>query len=80
MQFTLKQARLHSDKTQAEMAKLLGICRNKYLNIEKYPDTATIAEAKKISKITGIPLENLFLARTLLKVELRAKTKGRRDM
>ena len=80
MQFTLKQARLHSDKTQAEMAKLLGICRNKYLNIEQYPDTATIAEAKKISKITGIPLENLFLARTLLKVELRAKTKGRRDM
>lgn len=53
MQFTLKQARLHSDKTQAEMAKLLGICRNKYLNIEKYPDTATIAEAKKISKITA---------------------------
>ena len=57
MQFTLKQARLHSD-----MAKLLGICRNKYLNIEKHPDTATIAEAKKISKITGIPLENLFFS------------------
>ncbi len=69
MQFTVKQARLHSDKTQAEMAKMLGICRNKYLNIEKHPDRATIAEAKQISEITGIPLENLFLARTLLKVE-----------
>lgn len=61
MVFTVKQARHMADKTQKEMAELLGIDRSTYMRIERNPEKATVGQARKISAITGIPMENIFL-------------------
>ncbi|MHC1696413.1 MAG: helix-turn-helix transcriptional regulator [Eubacteriales bacterium] len=63
MVFTVKQARVLSERTQAEMAKHLGICRHSYIKIEKEPENATFEQGRKISEITGIPIEQIFFGR-----------------
>lgn len=60
MLYTLKQARLLSGKTQVEMAKMLGVCRDTYRKLELHPGVATIEQAKAISKITSIPFDQIF--------------------
>lgn len=60
--YTIKQARLLSGKTQQTMANLMGIDRNTYRKIEKNPDKATIRQAKDISMITRIPVDQIFFA------------------
>ena len=64
--YTIKQARLLSGKTQQTMANLMGIDRNTYRKIEKNPDKATIRQAKDISMITRIPVDQIFLLVNLL--------------
>lgn len=61
MQITVKQARRMAEKTQAEMAKLLGIDRSTYIKLEKDPERATVSQAKKISEVTGVSVDRLFL-------------------
>ena len=61
--YTVKQARRLADKTQAEMAALLGISRDTYRKIEMFPEQATIAQAHNISAITKIPVDQIFFAR-----------------
>jgi len=63
LQFTIKQARSHAGFTQAEIAKILGINRNTYIKIEKEPPRATIKQINTISKVTGIPVEEIILGR-----------------
>jgi DNA-binding XRE family transcriptional regulator len=58
--FTIRQARKLADMTQAEMAKQLGVCKDKYAKIEKNPDTATIKQAKEICMATGISMDKIF--------------------
>ena len=58
--FSVRQARRFSGKTQKEMAKSLGICVDTYRNIERHPNKATIWQAQKISEITKIPCDNIF--------------------
>lgn len=60
MKFTLKQARKHADKTQLEMAKILGISRDTYMKLERSPEEVTIKQALIISNITGIPYDDIF--------------------
>lgn len=60
MKFTVKQARSIAGKTQAGMARLLGIDRSTYIRIEKDPSRATVSQAKKISQETGIPVGQIF--------------------
>mgnify|MGYP000844603037 FL=1 len=60
MKFTVEQARKFANKTQREMASLMGICRDTYRNIERNPEDATIRQAKDISRITSIPLDQIF--------------------
>lgn len=60
MMFTIEQARKFAGKSQREMADIMGIHRQTYIKIEKNPDTATIKQAKEISEITGIDIENIF--------------------
>lgn len=57
---TLRQARKASEVSQKSMAAALGISKNTYLKIERQPDLATIAQAKKISKILNISYAELF--------------------
>ena len=62
MSLTLKQARRLIDKSQAEIAKLLNIHVQTYRKLEENPDKATIAQAKKISKILNISYDEIFFA------------------
>lgn len=58
--YTIKQARRLTEKTQVEMAQLLGISRDTYRKIELNPDSATIAQARAISLILKIPVNQIF--------------------
>lgn len=58
--FTVKQARQYAGLTQAQMAEKLGISRSSYIWLEAHPDRTTVAQAKKISEITGISFDDLF--------------------
>lgn len=60
MLFTVKQAREYAGITQKEMAQKLNIHRCTYSKIEKNPGLATINQAKAISCITAIPIDNIF--------------------
>ena len=62
MLYTVKQARRLADKTQAEMAALLGVSRDTYRKIEMFPEQATVAQARNISIITKIPVDQIFFA------------------
>lgn len=70
MQFTVKQARKYAGLTQAEAAEKIGICRHRYMKIEKNPDDATVAELNRLSHITGIPLRDFILERISTKVDI----------
>ena len=48
--FTVKQARQYAGFTQREMAE----------KIEASPEDATIATAKRISEVVGIPIDQIF--------------------
>lgn len=67
MQFTIKQARKYAGLTQEQMGKSIGIHRQTYMKIEKDPTTATIGQINRISDITGIPVADFILAKTLQK-------------
>lgn len=60
MAYTIKQARMLSEKTQQEMAENMGISRDTYRKIELKPETATIAQARRISDLTGVPMDSLI--------------------
>lgn len=63
MTLSLRQARRLKEKTQNEMAKLLGINPDTYRKIEVNPDLATIEQAKKIADYLGFDLDEIFFAR-----------------
>ena len=60
--FTEKQARQYAGFTQREMAEKLGVSRDTYRKIEMSPEDATVAIAKKISEVVGIPIDQIFFA------------------
>ena len=60
MIYTVKQARVLKDLTQMEMAEFMGLSRDTYRKIEANPKTATIEQAYKIAKITGIGIDQIF--------------------
>jgi len=62
MMLTLKKARLVHDYSQKEMADFMGLCEDSYRRIEKNPDLATVAQAKKISYILEMPYDQIFFA------------------
>ncbi len=61
--YSVKQARLLSGFTQAQMARGLEITRETYIRLEKNPDKITVAQGRRISKITGVPFERIFFAK-----------------
>lgn len=71
MQYTIKQARLLSGKTQKDMAKCLNMHVQTYRKIEENPDRVTIGQARTISECTGIPYDQLFLMESLLIADKR---------
>lgn len=69
MQFTIKQARTHAGLTQAQMAKALGVDRSTYIKIEHDVSRATVGQIHCISKVTGIPILQIFLTEDSTLVE-----------
>lgn len=57
---TLKFYRRKNRITQAEIAKILGIDQSSYSRKEKGDAQFTIAEAKKLSEILKMSIEDLF--------------------
>ena len=62
MVFIKKRARQYAGFTQREMAEKLGVSRDTYRKIEMSPEDATVAIAKKISEVVGIPIDQIFFA------------------
>ena len=74
MGFTVKQARQYAGFTQREMAEKLGIPHNIYRKIEQSPEDATVATAKKISEVVGIPIDPIFFSpEYLFKVDTNSR-------
>lgn len=61
--FTLKQAREYRDKTQDEMADMLGIHHQTYRKLENNPDIVTVKQAKEISLFLKIPYDIIFFGK-----------------
>lgn len=70
MQFTIKQARTYAGLTQEQTAKAMGICRHRYMKIEKDQNEATVAELNNISQITGIPIRDFILVKSSTNVDI----------
>ncbi len=63
MGFTVKQARQYAGYTQREMAESLGISRDTYRKMEKYPEKASVELAKKFGTVVGISIDQIFFER-----------------
>lgn len=70
MQFTIKQARNYAGLTQEQTAKAMGICRHRYMKIEKDQNDATVAELNNLSRITGIPIRDFILVTDSTNVDI----------
>lgn len=60
-QLDLQALRRARNITQKEMAKLLGIHENTYVNWEHNPDKITISYAVKIANILNATVDDIFL-------------------
>lgn len=60
MDITLKLARLAKNKSQEDMAKILGVHVQTYRKLEENPDEATISQAKILSDSLGISYDDIF--------------------
>ena len=79
MTYTIKQARVLNDLTQAEMAKSMGISRETYRKIEANPRTATIDQAYLIAQITGISIDKIFFADASTKSRCNEEQKNHKE-
>lgn len=58
----IKEARQSSNMTQEEVAGYLGISRVTYGKMERDPDLITLSDAKALSELFCIPLEDIFFS------------------
>lgn len=72
MQFTIKQARNYAGLTQEQTAKAMGICRHRFMKIERDQNEATVAELNSLSRITGIPIRDFNLVENSTNVDNEA--------
>lgn len=60
MEMSIRQARRAQEITQKEMAESLQVHVQTYRRIEEYPETATIAQARKIAEKLGMSYNDLI--------------------
>lgn len=58
---TLEAARVNAGLTQKELAEILGVSNKTVLNWEKGNTEPTISQLKKISELSGIPMDFIFI-------------------
>lgn len=61
MRTRIKEYRAKNDLTQEELAKMVGVRRETILFMEKGKYNPSLALAHKISRLFGVPIEELFL-------------------
>lgn len=73
MQLTIKELRKQSGKTQAEMAKILGLSSaNAYSLKERGERRFSIEEARVLSDVFGMDIEDIFFGNDITKVVNKA--------
>ena len=77
MQFTIKQARNYAGLTQQQTATAMGICRHRYMKIERNQKEATVGELNSLSRITGIPIRDFILVTDSTNVEVSEQKEDR---
>lgn len=58
-EYSVKQARLLSEKTQDALAKALKIHRQTYAKLEQHPEKFTVEQANAFSDEVGIPYDRI---------------------
>lgn len=61
---TLPVARKIARMTQKELAVAVGVSESTVINWEKERSEPTVGQAKKISEVTGIPLDSIIFLPT----------------
>lgn len=56
----LSEARKQARYSQEAVASILGISRPTYAKMEKDQGTVTVEDAKKLAKLFGVSIENIF--------------------
>jgi DNA-binding XRE family transcriptional regulator len=62
MTLSLKQARLIREKSQRDIADILGVHVQTYRKLEENPNLTTVEQAKKISAYLKVPYDEIFFA------------------
>lgn len=58
---SLEAARVNAGLTQKELANILGISNSTVINWEKGNTEPSISQLKKISELSGIPMDFIFI-------------------
>lgn len=58
---SLEAARVNARLTQKELAEILGVSNATVVNWEKGNTEPTISQLKKISELSGIPMDFIFI-------------------
>lgn len=61
LQISLAAARVNAEMTQLEVAEKMQVAKKTVINWEKGRSTPRISEIEMLSKIYGIPQDNIFL-------------------
>lgn len=56
----LEEARKDARYSQEVVAGILGISRPTYAKMEKNPDMVTVEDARKLSELFGVSVQDLF--------------------
>ena len=59
LEISISAARENAQLTQLEVAKKLGVTKQTIVNWEKYRQTPSVKQAKELSLIFGISLDNI---------------------
>ena len=59
LQISISAARENAQLTQLEVAKRMNVSKQTIVNWEKYRPTPSVKQAKELSLIFGIPLDNI---------------------
>lgn len=61
LKYTLKEIRARRNLTQQNMADKLGVSRQRYIIIEKYPSRVSCHKMEVIADILGVDIGDIFL-------------------
>ena len=62
-QISLAAARVNAEMTQEEVAKTLGVSKQTVVNWEKSRTEIDHSQAKKLSELYNMPLNNIFFGK-----------------